>query len=96
MCEIISGDIVECVDDRPGRPESLVMPQFGALYTVASIRPADGGFSVRLRELSPTCRLGGPCACGDCGWDAARFRRIHRPRPGQFSALLVLDPETIG
>jgi hypothetical protein len=88
MSDIAAGDIVECIDDTPARPESQVMPDLGALYTVASIRPAGDGLSVRLRELTPSCHLGGVCACGGCGWDAGRFRKIHRPR-GEFIAELL-------
>jgi hypothetical protein len=79
LCDFTTGDIVECVDDTPNRPESQVMPILGALYTVASIRPLGEGHSVRLKELTPSCHLGGICACGECGWDAGRFRRVYRP-----------------
>ena len=75
----MKGDIVECVDDRPSRPESKVMPDLGGLYTITSIRPVGEGLSVRLKGLTPTCHAGGPCACGHCGWDAGRFRKIYRP-----------------
>jgi hypothetical protein len=79
LCNFTTGDIVECIDDTPSRPESQIMPDLGALYTVASIRPVEGGLSVRLKELTPSCHLGGVCACGGCGWDAGRFRRVYRP-----------------
>lgn len=79
MTEITAGDIVECVDDTPGRPESQVMPDLGALYVVTSIRPLQDGHSVRLKELTPSCYLGGLCACGQCGWDVGRFRKVYRP-----------------
>lgn len=55
------------------------MPVLGALYVIASIRPVGDGRSVRLRELTPSCYLGGTCACGDCGWDAGRFHKVYRP-----------------
>lgn len=87
LSEIAAGDIVECIDDRPSHAASLVMPRWGGLYTVTSIRPADDGFSVRLKELTPSCHLGGPCGCGHCGWDAARFRRIYRPNGDLIAAL---------
>ena len=82
------GDIVECVDDVPVRSESTAMPVRGQLYTVASIRAVEGGASVRLREMHPTCYLGGACACGGCGWDARRFRRVLRPDAGWLARLL--------
>jgi len=88
MTDITSGDIVECVDATPVRPESQVMPEPGGLYTVTSIRPVGDGLGLRLKELSPSCHLGGVCACGQCGWDAGRFRRVHRPRDGFVAELL--------
>ena len=64
------------------------MPVLGGLYTVASIRPVDDGHSVRLKELTPICHLGGVCACRQCGWDAQRFRKVHRPS-GELIAMLT-------
>jgi hypothetical protein len=90
--DFITGDMVECVDDRPTLPESQVMPDLGAIYTVASIRAVEDGESVRLRELTPSCHLGGVCACGECGWDARRFRKVYRPKAG-FIANLAWTPE---
>lgn len=87
LSDIAAGDIVECIDDRTRQPDSLIMPRWGGLYTVTSIRPAGDGFSVRLKELTPSCHLGGPCACGSCGWDAARFRKIYRPSGELIAAL---------
>jgi hypothetical protein len=87
LCDIARGDIVECVDDRPSRPESQIMPVLGALYTVASIRPVADGRSVRLVELTPSCHRGGLCACGDCGWDAGRFRKVYRPSGDLIASL---------
>jgi hypothetical protein len=88
MSDITSGDIVKCIDDTPSRPESQVMPELGMLYVVDSIRPVGDGHSVRLRELKPSCHRGGVCACGQCGWDARRFRRVYRPDPGLLASLL--------
>lgn len=88
MCDFIAGDIVECVDDTPSRPETQIMPVLGSLYTVVSVRPVGDGRSVRLKELTPTCHLGGLCACGDCGWDAGRFRKTYRPRAEFLEALM--------
>ena len=88
MSDITTGDIVECIDDTPSRPESQVMPTLGGLYTVTSIRPVDGGRSVRLKELTPSCHLGGVCACGGCGWDSSRFRKVYRPS-GELIASLT-------
>ncbi|MBA4012223.1 MAG: hypothetical protein C0481_10195 [Phenylobacterium sp.] len=90
MSDISTGDIVECIDDTPSRPESQIMPDLGALYTVTSIRPVSDGRSVQLKELTPSCHLGGVCACGHCGWDAGRFRKIYRPN-GEFIAALMCD-----
>jgi hypothetical protein len=90
MNEIRGGDIVECVDDVPLHAESQAMPVHGRLYTVTSIRPVEDGRSVRLKELLPSCYRGGVCACGDCGWDARRFRRILRP-DGRLIASLLED-----
>jgi hypothetical protein len=95
LCDFIAGDIVECIDDMPRRPESQVMPVLGALYTVSSVRPVGDGESVRLKELQPSCYLGGPCACGDCGWDSVRFRKVHRPRAGFIAELLSKTPEPV-
>jgi hypothetical protein len=88
LSDYATGDIVECIDDTPSRPESQIMPDLGALYTVTSIRPAGDGQSVRLKELTPSCHLGGVCACGACGWDAGRFRKVLRPRAEFIAELL--------
>ena len=90
-----TGDIVECIDDTPTRLESRIMPSLGALYTITSLRPVGDGHSVRLRELTPSCHLGGVCACGDCGWDAGRFRKVYRPGPGLFAMLARETPEPV-
>jgi hypothetical protein len=87
LSDLASGDIVECIDDRPNHPESQVMPDLGALYTVTSVRPAGDGRSVRLKELTPTCHRGGVCACGQCGWDAGRFRKVYRPSGDLIASL---------
>ena len=94
MSSFATGDIVECVDDTPSRPESQIMPDLGALYTITSIRRVGDGHSVRLKELTPSCHLGGVCACGDCGWDAGRFRKIYRPDPELIAILTAqaLEP----
>lgn len=95
MSDITTGDIVECIDDTPSRPESQIMPDLGGLYTVTSVRPVQDGQSVRLKELTPSCYLGGVCACGECGWDAGRFRKVYRPN-GDFIASLMCDaPELV-
>lgn len=88
MTDITAGDIVKCIDDTPSRPESQIMPDLDMLYVVASIRSVGDGHSVRLRELRPNCHLGGVCACGQCGWDARRFRRVYRPNPDLIASLL--------
>ena len=85
-------DIVECIDDEPLRPDSRIMPRKGKLYTVDAVRPVAGRHSVRLIELAPECSLGGPCECGDCGWDARRFRRVFRPRHPTLRSLLKTRP----
>lgn len=90
LTDIAAGDIVECVDDTPSRPETRIMPDLGALYTVTSVRAVQDGKSVRLKELTPNCWRGGVCACGDCGWDAGRFRKVYRP-DGAFIASLLQD-----
>jgi hypothetical protein len=95
MCDFTTGDIVECVDDRPVRAESQVMPDLDVLYTITSIRPVDDGHSVRLKELTPSCYLGGPCACGHCGWDSGRFRKVYRPKAGLIESLATRTPETV-
>jgi len=96
MCELKSSDIVECVDDKPARVESKVMPVRGQLYTIASLKPVGDGYSVRLKELVPTCHLGGPCACGGCGWDANRFRKVYRPKDELIESLAVRTCEPVG
>ncbi|HEX5265093.1 MAG TPA: hypothetical protein VFW13_16300 [Phenylobacterium sp.] len=94
MSDIKSGDIVECIDDTPRRAESQVMPAWGALYTVTALRALEDGASVRLKELTPTCYLGGPCRCGECGWDIGRFRKVYRPGPELLASfnLRVCEP----
>lgn len=79
MFDMRPGDYVECVDNRPQISLSTTMPELDRLYTVESVRAVDGGHSVRLNELAPTCHQGGPCRCGECGWDARRFKRVYRP-----------------
>lgn len=76
MSRFQSADVVECIDDVPVRPETRVMPRRGERYTVTRTRAIGDGWSVRLLELQPTCHLGGPCRCGECGWDSSRFRKI--------------------
>jgi hypothetical protein len=93
LSEIAAGDIVECIDDMPSRPESQIMPVRGGLYAVASIRPVDDGHSVRLKELTPSCHLGGVCACNQCGWDAGRFRKVYRPSGDLLAMLTATTPE---
>jgi hypothetical protein len=95
LTDITRGDIVECVDDRPNWRETQVMPDLGGLYAVTSIRPVSGGHSVRLKELTPTCHRGGPCACGSCGWDAGRFRKVYRPSADLLISLLEQTPEVV-
>lgn len=79
MCELKAFDLVECVDDTPVLKQSRTMPAAGQLYHVASVKRVGDGYSVRLLELTPDCYIGGPCACGNCGWDSSRFRLAHRP-----------------
>jgi hypothetical protein len=93
LSDFAVGDMVECVDDTPTRPESWIMPVQGGLYTVAGIRPAGDGASVRLKQLTPSCHLGGVCACGECGWDARRFRKVYRPNPDLFARFVCDTPE---
>jgi hypothetical protein len=50
------------------------------------------------RELAPSCCLGGTCTCGDCGWDARRFRRVYRPEARKlelFKAMLRMPKPAI-
>jgi hypothetical protein len=54
-----------------------------------------GGRSVRLKELIPTCHLGGSCACGDCGWDSSRFRKVYRPSVDLIIGLMEPAPEVV-
>jgi hypothetical protein len=93
LSDLTTGDIVECIDDTPNRPESQIMPILGGLYTVTHLRALGDGHGVRLKELTPTCHLGDVCACGDCGWDARRFRKIYRPDPDLFARLACDVPE---
>lgn len=91
MLDLRPGDYVECIDNRPHFPISTVMPDTDRLYTVEDVRFIVGGHSLRLNELAPSCHLGGSCTCGDCGWDARRFRRVYRPDPRHlepFKAML--------
>lgn len=77
MSRFQSADVVECIDDTPVHLETRVMPRLGERYTVTRTRAVGDGWSVRLLELHPTCHLGGPCRCGDCGWDSSRFRKCE-------------------
>jgi hypothetical protein len=95
LCDFETGDVVKCIDDTPVRAETQIMPELGALYIVESVRPVGDGHSVRLREMKPSCHLGGVCAYGGCGWDAARFKRVYRPKPGLKAMLLWDVPETV-
>ncbi len=79
MLDLKPGDYVECIDNHPDFPISTIMPDLDRLYTVENLRFIAGGYSVRLNELAPGCYQGGPCTCGNCGWDARRFRRVYRP-----------------
>lgn len=81
MLDLKPGDYVECVDNQPDLPSSTVMPEADGLYTIEDVRFVAGGYSVRLNELAPGCYQGGTCTCGNCGWDARRFRRVYRPEP---------------
>jgi len=94
MCDFTALDLVECIDDRADRPESAIMPQMGRLYTVDSVRAVGDGHSVRLIELDPACHLGGSCDCGDCGWDARRFRKVYRPRRSMDALLASIRTPT--
>jgi hypothetical protein len=87
MCDLRALDVVECIDDTPVLKQSAVMPKAGHLYRVQSVRRVGDGFSVRLFELSPKCHLGGPCNCGNCGWDSGRFRLAHRREEDKLSIL---------
>ncbi len=78
-------DHVECIDGTPDLAQSKVMPKQGEVYRVASVRGVDDLYSVRLFELTPECHIGGPCRCGDCGWDARRFRKVDAPAKEQIS-----------
>ena len=91
MCHLQASDFVECIDNKPLYKASVTMPELGRMYRVESVRCAGDGFSVRLIELTPECYKGGTCDCGDCGWDAGRFRRVYRPddeKLEQFRELL--------
>jgi hypothetical protein len=85
MCEFQATDIVECIDDTPVHKQSRTMPQCGRLYRVHSVRHSGDGYSIRLRELTPECYRGGPCCCGNCGWDSGRFRLVDRPTGGRLA-----------
>lgn len=104
MLDLKPGDYVECIDNQPDLPISMIMPEVDQLYTVEDVRFVAGGCSVRLAELAPGCYQGGPCACGSCGWDARRFRRVYRPDPRNldpFKAMLsalrpaIADPVSL-
>jgi hypothetical protein len=90
MCSFKPHDFVECIDDRPLYKQITTMPELGRLYTVESIRPVSGGWSVRLNELTPDCYRGGPCSCGHCGWDSTRFRKVYRPTKDKLAELRAL------
>lgn len=98
MLDLRPGDYVECIDNSPHFPISTVMPETDRLYTVEDVKFIAGGCSVRLYELAPGCRMGGTCTCGECGWDAQRFRRVYRPDPRNlkpFKAMLLTPKPAI-
>ena len=76
MCEFKAGDLVECIVDTPTGDPGGNMPVSGRRYTVESVHRDGDGQTVRLVGQVPSCRLGGVCACGQCGWDARLFRRL--------------------
>lgn len=78
MCHILQFDRVLCIDNRQIFSESNAMPNLKQVYTVDMVRSVGDGYSVRLVEITPECYKGGPCSCGECGWDAGRFRTIYR------------------
>lgn len=86
MWEFQAFDIVECIDEKPVHSRSKAMPQIGHLYRVQSVRKVGDGHSIRLLELTPECHAGGPCNCGNCGWDSGRFRLVHRPADDKLRA----------
>ena len=90
MCDLQALDVVECVDDTPVLKQSNTMPQIGCFYRVQSVRRVGDGFSVRLFELTPDCHLGGPCDCGNCGWDSGRFRLVQRQYEDRLTVLRAL------
>lgn len=90
MCQLRASDFVECVDNKPIHKQTKTMPELGRLYTIESVRSVSGGFSVRLNELTPDCYKGGSCTCGNCGWDASRFRKVYRPEEWKLASLRAL------
>src|SRR5436309_4993728 len=91
MCDLQALDVVECIDDSPVLKQSTVMPEAGRFYRVQSVRRVGDGFSIRLFELTPGCHRGGPCNCGNCGWDSRRFRRVarqHQDRLAVFRSIV--------
>ena len=90
MCDLRALDVVECIDDTPVLKQSAIMPKAGHLYRIQSVRRVGYGFSVRLFELTPECHLGGPCNCGNCGWDSGRFRLAQRREEDKLSVLRAL------
>jgi hypothetical protein len=90
MFDLKPGDYVECIDNRPLSPISTFMPDTDRLYTVEEVRFIAGGYSIRLNELAPGCYLGGSCKCGECGWDARRFRRVYRPEPRNLKLFMAM------
>ena len=96
MCDFRTSDYVECIDDRQSGKQFRTMPELGRLYTVQAVRSVGGRHRVRLNELAPDCYRGGACACGDCGWDAARFRRVYRPEAKNIAALRALLENPVG
>lgn len=95
MCDLLPNDIVECIDDRAQRPESTTMPTQGQLYRIQRVSAVGDGHSVRLFELIPTCYRGGPCACGGCGWDAGRFRKVYRPDQRAIARLAEICDKSV-
>jgi hypothetical protein len=75
-----ANDLVECIVEAPIGDRDGTMPRTGRRYTVESVHRDGGVETLRLVGQTPSCRHGGACACGECGWDARLFRRVYRPK----------------
>lgn len=97
--ELIADLGVRCARRRKLPAEPLPKLVLSRLGLIGGNNGQGRSFMSHLRALTPDCWEGGPCACGACGWDASRFRRVRPIRTEQldvFRAMLGSENELAG